>query len=264
MRNTSSMATRLTTCGVAIMAKASEPGRTKTRLVPPLTYDEASALNTVFIQDVASNIIAASQSRSIAGYVAFGPPGSESFFNAILPSEIGLFESWHQNFGDCLFSAIEQLISRGHLAAMVLNSDGPSLPTSLLIQAAETLAQPGDRAVLGPADDGGYYLLGLKGAHRRLFEDIDWSTNRVAKQTLTRAAEIGLPVHILATWYDVDDTSTLMRLRSELFDADLAGEGLIPYNAVATKNLLRRFLADSGFCGRMRWGDAPPVKKVAP
>ena len=73
--------------------------------------------------------------------------------------------------------------------------------------------------MLGPSSDGGYYLLGLKAAHRRMFEDIDWSTERVAEQTLQRAREIGLDVHILPVWYDVDDVDGLRRL-----DAELNGE----------------------------------------
>ena len=102
-------------CGIAVMAKASEPGRTKTRLVPPLSHHEASAFNTAFLQDVANNILAAAMHASIAGYIAFGPPGSETFFKHRLPAEIGLFESWYPNFGDCLYNALDQLFVRGHV-----------------------------------------------------------------------------------------------------------------------------------------------------
>ena len=59
--------------------------------------------------------------------------------------------------------------------------------------------------MLGPSDDGGYYLIGMKKMHRRLFEEIDWSTERVFEQTIERARELGVEVHILPTWYDVDD-----------------------------------------------------------
>jgi hypothetical protein len=87
-----------------------------------------------------------------------------------------------------------------------------------LVETAAELARPGDRAVLGPSSDGGYYLLGLKAAHRHMFEDIAWSTEKVAKQTLERAREIGLDVHRLPVWYDVDDVDGLRRLRAELSD----------------------------------------------
>jgi uncharacterized protein len=203
-------------CGIAIMAKASAPGRTKTRLVPPLNYEQAAALNTAFLQDIAENLIEAGKHAGIAGYAAYGPPGAEEFFSGILPPAIGLIEAWLPNFGDCLLRATEELFARGHGAAVVLNSDSPTLPTALLVETAEVLAQPGERAVLGPSTDGGYYLLGLKTAHRRLFEDIAWSTGRVDAQTLERAREIGLDMHVLPAWYDIDDIEDLRRLNAEL------------------------------------------------
>jgi glycosyltransferase A (GT-A) superfamily protein (DUF2064 family) len=70
--------------------------------------------------------------------------------------------------------------------------------------------------VLGASDDGGYYLIGLKRLHHRVFEQIDWSTERVFEQTRERAREIGLATELLPTWYDVDDAATLERLRREL------------------------------------------------
>ena len=115
------------------MAKASVPGRTKTRLTPPLTATEAAAFNTAFLKDVSANLLAAGRaaiqgSRS-DGYMAYGPPGSQQFFVDNLPREIGLIESWLPNFGDCLFKAINGLFAAGHASAVVLNSDSPTLPT---------------------------------------------------------------------------------------------------------------------------------------
>ena len=207
-------------CGIAFMAKASAPGRTKTRLVPPLTFEEAAVLNTAFLQDVADNVLLAARDADrhggIAGYAAFGPPGSEDFFRRTLPGAVGLIEAWRSNFGECLLHTIEQIFARGHASAVVLNSDSPTLPTAFLVETAAALARPGDRAVLGPSSDGGYYLLGLKTAHRHMFENIAWSTEQVARQTLERAREIGLEVHRLPVWYDVDDVDGLRRLSAEL------------------------------------------------
>src|SRR5262249_12438700 len=165
-------------CGIAIMAKASIPGRAKTRLVPPLTPTEAAEFNTAFLRDITDNLRSAGTEIEITPYVAFGPPESEPSFKKILQNDIGLIEAWRPNFGDCLQHTIEQLLARGHSSAIVLNSDSPTLPTSILVEAASMLAQPGDRAVLGPSFDGGYYLLGLKAAHRYMFENITWSTER--------------------------------------------------------------------------------------
>src|SRR5439155_18882143 len=181
----------------------------------------------------------------IAGYMAFGPPGSEGFFERTLSPDIHLISAWLPNFGDCLLLAIEAMLRRGHSAAVVLNSDSPTLPTSLLVETAEVLARPGDRAVLGPSTDGGYYLLGLKQAHRRMFEDITWSTERVAEQTLERAREIGLDVHILSPWYDVDDLNALRRLHEELHGRRAMPHAHAPAAAPNTKALIDRLRSES-------------------
>lgn len=206
--------------GIAVMAKASMPGLTKTRLVPPLTYDEAASLNTAFLQDVTDTMLRAASRAAphagIAAYAAYGPPGSEEFFQRNFSASVGLIEAWLPNFGDCLHHTICEILARGHAGAVVLNADSPTLPSALLNETAEMLALPGDRAVLGPSSDGGYYLLGLKAAHRRMFEDIAWSTARVTEQTRERARELGLEMHVLSEWYDVDDVATLRRLYAEL------------------------------------------------
>jgi uncharacterized protein len=233
-------------CAIAIMAKASAPGRTKTRLVPPLTFEEAAALNTAFLQDIAGNLLSARSHTAIAGYVAFAPAGTDAFFDETLPSDIGLIGACLPSLGDCLVHTIKEIFARGHAAAVVLNSDSPTLPTALLVETASMLAQPGERAVLGPCTDGGYYLLGLKTLHRRLFEDIAWGTERVAAQTLERAREVKLDVYLLPRWYDVDDVEGLRRLHGELGSAYAGLAGLnpqTPYYPAATATLMRSLAA---------------------
>ena len=246
-------------CGIAVMAKASAPGRAKTRLVPPLDYDQAAALNTAFLHDVTDNILRAASraapGATIAGYAAYGPPGSEDFFRSRFPA-IDLIPAWFPDFGACLLHAIEQMFARGHSAAVVLNADSPTLPTALLNETTAVLAQPGDRAVLGPSSDGGYYLLGLKAAHRRMFEDIAWSTERVAEQTRERAAEIGLDLHVLPQWYDVDDVASLRRLHTEIFDGGRSNgcDGAVPaaHAARHTAALLTALWPDGVFGRRAK------------
>ena len=250
------IATTAPRCGIAFMAKASAPGRAKTRLVPPLTFEEAAMLNTAFLQDVADNVLLAAREtdQGIAGYAAYGPPGAEDFFRRTLPGSIGLIGAWLPNFGDCLFHTISHILSRGHGAAVVLNADSPTLPTALLIETAQVLARPGDRAVLGPSSDGGYYLLGLKTAHRHMFDNIDWSTEHVAEQTRARAGEIGLEVHTLPVWYDVDDIDGLQRLHADLSGADFAGPRLAPHAphyAFQTAKLMAELARNHDFGGRI-------------
>ncbi len=238
------------------MAKASAPGRVKTRLVPPLTFEAAAALNTAFLKDVAENILLAARraraGAAIAGYAAYGPPGSETFFRATFDSTLGLIPAWSTDFGDCLLHAIREIFARGHASAVVLNADSPTLPTTLLNATAEMLARPGDRAVLGPSRDGGYYLLGLKAPHERMFQDIAWSTEWVAAATRARAREIGLDVEVLPLWYDVDEVEDLRVLHAQLCRKNgLPACGkLRPHQARYSKALLQRLWPDGEF-GRL-------------
>ena len=101
----------------------------------------------------------------------------------------------------------------------MLNSDSPTLPTDILRRAAALLLEEGrECCVLGPAEDGGYYLLGMRRPHARLFADIAWSTGTVADDTRLRARELGLHVVELPEWYDVDDRAALRRLLDERDD----------------------------------------------
>jgi hypothetical protein len=108
------------------------------------------------------------------------------------------------------------------------------------------LATPGDRVVLGPATDGGYYLIGIKQPHRRLFQDVEWSTERVLRQTLARADELALPVVLLPSWYDVDDEAALRQLVGELVDGrPFRAVGSKPTPAGFTRRLLLQLLDTS-------------------
>jgi rSAM/selenodomain-associated transferase 1 len=203
-------------CALAVMAKAPRNGEVKTRLVPPLTKAEAAALSACFLKDITGNFLAAAQRVPGEGYVAYSPPGSEALFRDLVVPEIRLLPPRRIGLGESLFHAAEDLLASGYGGACLVNSDSPTLPTATLIEAVEALLAPGDRVVLGPASDGGYYLIGLKEPHRRLFEDIAWSTERVFGQTVERAAGIGLEVVTLSSWYDVDDAASLDWLCGEI------------------------------------------------
>jgi uncharacterized protein len=258
MRNTTKQSLG---CAIAVMAKASAPGRTKTRLVPPLTPEEAASLNTAFLRDVSDNLLAAAAFSDISAWMAFAPAGAEPFFRAHLPAAVGLIETVKPDFGACLFHAAETLLAAGHRGACLLNSDSPTLPIGYLVAAATALAAPGDRAVIGPSSDGGYYLIGIKQPHRALFQDIEWSTERVYRQTLARCAELGLPVFELPIWYDVDDAASLRILVGELVDNKPFRRFGRPTAANATRRYLTDLLGSAELAGRL--GGAPPASRVA-
>jgi hypothetical protein len=190
---------------------------------------------------VTENVALAARKEVIHGYVAYAPSGSERLFDGALASRTrlvladgaGISAPRVHGFGRCLLHAAEALFSRGHDAVCLLNSDSPTLPTTLIARAASALKAAGDRVVLGPAEDGGYYIVGMKAPHVHLFEDIAWSTATVAAQTRRRAHALGLPVIELDPWYDVDDKPALLRLVREL-ESGSDGEGPTPFPAPAT------------------------------
>src|SRR5688572_16813146 len=196
-------------CALGLMAKAPLAGAVKTRLVPPLTASEAAALNVCFLRDMAANIAEVVDVADADAFVVYAPVGAESAFEGILPAGFKLLAQQGDSLGDRLCNATDDLLNDGYGAVCLINSDSPTLPRTLLDRAVHLLAQPGDRVVLGAADDGGYYLIGLKRAHRNLFERITWSTTAVLARTIERAEEIGLPVDLLPRWYDVDEATTL-------------------------------------------------------
>ena len=204
-------------CALGLMAKAPLAGEVKTRLVPPLTLREAAALNVCFLRDMAANVKSITETEQASGLVVYTPAGSESAFDGVLPDGLMLLAQRGKSLGERLCNATDDLLREGHSAVCLINSDSPTLPRSILIGAIKSLAPEGDRVVLGAADDGGYYLIGLKQAHGNLFDGIAWSTSDVLTRTKQRAAEIDLPVELLPCWYDVDDAQTLNRLCEELF-----------------------------------------------
>ena len=234
-------------CAMAVMGKASFPGRAKTRLIPEIGAENAARLNTAFLQDITTNLLQASVEAPISAYVAYGPAGAEQFFRDQVSSQVHLVECSLPDFGECLFRAITTMLDRGHFAACVVNADSPTLPTGYLVEAARHLALPGDRAVLGPSTDGGYYFLGIKAPHRRLFEEIAWSTPSVAAQTRLRATELGLELVSLESWYDVDDGLSLRQLLTELAQpAPRPIDGAVRYAAPHTRAALNAMREQPG------------------
>ena len=204
-------------CAFAVMTKAPRAGRVKTRLVPPLTAAEAAQLNVCFLRDTAAAILQACAEKA-RGIAVYTPVGAEADYVDILPREFQLIPQRGNGFGERLEHAVEDLFAIGFASVCLIDSDSPTVPPKFYMAAARSLSMHGDRVVLGPTEDGGYYLIGLKQNHRRLFQNIDWSTERVFEQTKTRAAELGVEVELLPTCCDVDDRQSLHRLCDELLN----------------------------------------------
>jgi rSAM/selenodomain-associated transferase 1 len=223
-------------CALTVMAKAPRAGRVKTRLSPPLTLEQTAALNMRFLRDTTENLATIPGS---AGLISYTPVGDEALFAGLLPERFALVPQRGNGFGERLLAAATDILAIGYGSVCLIDSDSPTVPAAAYYQAVEALARPGDRVVLGPSGDGGYYLIGMKQAHAAPFERITWSTGSVYAETVERCREAGLEVVTLPTWYDVDDAATLEVLQAELLEErEPAFAAIRGYGAPHTRELL--------------------------
>lgn len=206
----------MSVAAIGIICKTPLPGRSKTRLATVIGDVAASELSACFLRDVAAAIEAVPEALGRRGYGVYAPAGAEHIMRQLLPAGFGLLLQAGDDLGHVLLGATRALLLADHDCVLLVNGDSPTLPPCLLVEAIDALRAPGDRMVLGPASDGGYYLIGLKCAHRQLFARIAWGTDTVARSTCERAAEIGLATTLLPEWYDIDDIQTLRWLQEEL------------------------------------------------
>jgi uncharacterized protein len=201
----------MNTSALIIMAKQPQVGSTKTRLCPPLTLEEAAGLYEALLRDT---IACSSRLAAIDLAIAITPPEAGAYFERISPLGTHLVPVICQDIGDCLNQVLNQLLERGYRKVIALNGDGPSLPQEYLTSAFELLDE--HDLVFGPAEDGGYYLVGVKAPTPGIFSGIDWSTTRVLDQSLDKAGILGKNVALSPEWYDVDTIKDIERLRTEL------------------------------------------------
>jgi uncharacterized protein len=234
------VASRIGQCALAVMAKAPRPGRVKTRLAPPLTLEQSAAINVCFLRDTTKNLAAVAGSGRAAGVISYTPVGDEALFDNLLPVDFALIPQRGDGFGERLSGTAEDLLACGYGSVCLVDSDSPTVPAAAFEQAVDELGRAGDRIVIGPSHDGGYYLIGLKRAHRELFSGITWSTSSVFAETMAAAEAAGLEVVVLPLWYDVDDAVTLDVLTSELLRGVTPPFASVPgYAAEHTREFLR-------------------------
>ena len=206
------MTSALKEVAVAIMAKAPRPGKVKTRLCPPLVAEEAAALYRCFLLDKIAAVGALVDTRPV---IAYTPDNARAELGGLAPG-FALVAQHGPDLGAKLHAILAGLLAAGHVGAIAVDSDTPTLPRAFLQQAVDCLSRPGPDVVLGPTEDGGYYLIGVRSPHRELFESVPWSTSEVLEVTRRRAAAAGLRAVDLPSWFDVDTPDDLERLRTTL------------------------------------------------
>ena len=202
-------ASRVALC---IMAKAPVAGQVKTRLCPPLSAADAAELSRCFILDKVAQVREVTRAEPV---VAYAPEDAAAVFEALAPGFTLLPQRGHELTARIL-SILERFFADGCDAAIMIDSDTPTLPVGLLENAVTLVASGEYDLVLGPSDDGGYYLIGMRRLRTELFEGMPWSTPAVFEETLRRADALGLRTAQLPPWYDVDTAVDLARLTAEL------------------------------------------------
>jgi rSAM/selenodomain-associated transferase 1 len=204
-----------------IFAKAPIPGQVKTRLCPPLTPDEAATLHGSFVLDTLERTKTAVTRLKLPfdRYLACAPSSTLVFFKIMEERQaVKLIDQEGEDLGARMHRACETLFKLGYQRVLIIGTDVPSLPLDYYKQAL-TLLEKHD-LVLGPALDGGYYLIGLNKPAPILFENIPWSTDRVLALTREKANSLGLTIGLLPEWRDIDQIEDLLALiEANLLDA---------------------------------------------
>lgn len=195
---------------LVLFVKYPETRKVKTRLGAEVGFELAAELYKLFIKQtfgLAQNCAAQKV------FVAFEPPDRRAQFCEFIPEEFAVFPQKGKTLGDRMFNSFEYAFAQEAKKVVILGSDSPTLAIENINSAFEKLNR--SDLVLGPAEDGGYYLIGLNKAYRGLFEGIEWSSDSVLQSSIERAKKLQLSFELLPRWYDVDTKETLMRAAND-------------------------------------------------
>lgn len=198
---------------LVIFAKAPIPGQVKTRLCPPLTPDEAATLHGSFVLDTLerTKVVVTKLKLPLDRYLACAPAATHVFFKIMEERQgVMLIDQVGGDLGARMNQAFSMLFSHGYQRILLMGTDVPTLPLDHYKQALTALEH--HDLVLGPAFDGGYYLIGLQRPMPELFADIPWSSDQVLRLTQEKAASLGLKIGLIQPWRDVDTLADLQAL----------------------------------------------------
>ncbi len=216
---------------ILVMSRVPIPGKTKTRLLDVLSEDESAGLHKAFLLDMLDMLEKVVKTKV---YIAFTPENEEKNLASMIDSPVDLIPQAGSDLGERMLNGIRRLKNLGHTPICVIGSDSPTLQPRHLEDAFKSLDQ--SDICVGPSEDGGYYLIGMKKSHPEVFCNIDWGTDRVFAQTINIGEKKDIKIKTLDKWYDVDTSKSLHRLRKRIVElADDPGI-IIP---ARTERLLR-------------------------
>jgi len=195
---------------LGMFAKYWEPGRVKTRLAASIGDQAASRLYHRFVLTLLRRFAHVGQRRVLA----YAPAERGAEFAAWAPAGWQLAPQAGGDLGQRIQAYFAGALRDGATRVVLVGSDTPNLPVEYVDEAFQRLSQV--PVVLGPADDGGYYLVGAAGCVPPIFAGIPWSSPQVWPQTVARLRDAGCPYGVLPPWYDVDDLASLRRMDRDL------------------------------------------------
>ena len=195
---------------LVLFAKVPEFGRAKTRLARDVGEGAARDLAEAFVLDTLST---SARVEGVQVAVAYSPTTGEDWFRARAPGAL-LVQQPETDFGSRMCRAMDAMFEDGAKRCVMIGMDTPQLEPARIESAFEALKE--SDVCLGPSEDGGYYLIGLRAPAPQLFEGVAWSTASVLAETRSRAAESGLSVHQLDSEFDIDEAADLERLTAVL------------------------------------------------
>ncbi len=200
---------------VVVMARAPVSGRVKTRLCPPLDPDQAAEFYECLLWDVLRELM---RSACWDLWVAYAE-NSRDYFSQWATHDMGLMPQRGSSLGERMHAVFVDLCRAGYRQVILVGSDIPALTVASIRRVCDVLELDQGDLALGPANDGGYYLIGLTSPEEKLFRGISWSTASVLSETLAVARQLELRVHMLDATYDVDIAGDMEHLRRDLMNS---------------------------------------------
>lgn len=221
---------------LVLLAKAPLAGQVKTRLIGTLTAEEAADLYAAFLSDTFALMEELADEREgLRLVLCYTPAGEEEAFEKVEREGSWMLAQRGATLGERLQNCFGDLFELGYEAVVIIGGDSPTLPGEYLGMAFESLTEENE-IVIGPAEDAGYYLIGMRRLHRQVLEEIPWSTPQVLPATRERARAAQLDLIELPAWYDVDTPAELARLQQEL----KAQKGVARYTRRCLKEIAKR------------------------
>jgi rSAM/selenodomain-associated transferase 1 len=202
---------------LGVFAKQPTAGRVKTRLAAATSPAWAAEVAEAFLRDLLDQLAGVPARR----VVVFDPPDAAPFFRGIAADRYAVAPQGEGDLGQRLGRFCNDTLAAGAGGVVVVGTDSPTMPRQFILEALN--AMNAADVVLGPATDGGYYLLGCRAWFPELFTDIAWSSSRVLGQTVAKVRGLSLRLHLLPPWYDVDTLDDWHTLAGHLAALRLAG-----------------------------------------